>query len=283
MSDALAPSGRKIMNLSLKKFDMTRIKDDKVVVFIGKRDTGKSFLIRDLLFHHRNVPIGTVISGTESANSFYSTIIPPLFIHEEFNTMIIANMLKRQKALAEKIRKDLETRGTTGVDPRTFIIMDDCLYDSSWTRDKYVRSLFMNGRHWKILYIVALQYCMGIPPNLRTNIDYVFILRENIVANRKRLYDQFAGMFPDFDSFCQIMDQCTENYECLVIDNNAKSNKIEDQVFWYKAASHPNFRIGAPEFWVPQPQKDPDEGNDYDPSVVGGKKKNLPIIQVKKY
>ena len=31
------------------------------------------------------------------------------------------------------------------------------------------------------------------------------------------------------------MDQCTENYECLVISNNAKSNKLEDQIFWYKA------------------------------------------------
>jgi len=81
--------GRRVMNLSLRKFDMSKIKDDKVVVFIGKRDTGKSFLIRDLLFHHQSIPIGTVISGTESANSFYGSIIPPLFIHEEFNPLII--------------------------------------------------------------------------------------------------------------------------------------------------------------------------------------------------
>ena len=80
-----AAGGRRKMNLSLRKFDMSQIKDDKVVVFIGKRDTGKSFLIRDLLYYHQNIPIGTVISGTESANSFYGTIIPPLFIHEEFN------------------------------------------------------------------------------------------------------------------------------------------------------------------------------------------------------
>jgi hypothetical protein len=282
LPDPVAPSGRKVMNLSLRKFDMTKIKDDKVVVFIGKRDTGKSFLIRDLLYHHRGLPIGTVISGTESANSFYSSIIPPLFIHEEFNPMIIGNLLKRQKTLALKIRKDLETRGTSSVDPRTFMIMDDCLYDANWTRDKFIRSLFMNGRHWKILYVIALQYCMGIPPVLRTNIDYVFILRENIVANRKRLYEQFAGMFPDFDSFSQIMDQCTENYECIVIDNNAKSNKIEDQVFWYKAASHPNFRIGAPEFWVPQPEQQADQGEDYDPQSAGKRNKG-PLIQVKKY
>ena len=37
------------MNLKLKKFDMASIKDDKVVVFIGKRETGKSFLVKDLL------------------------------------------------------------------------------------------------------------------------------------------------------------------------------------------------------------------------------------------
>ena len=80
----------------------------------------------------------------------------------------------------------------------------------------------MNGRHWHILFIITMQFPLGIPPNLRTNIDYVFILRENIVSNRKRIYEHYAGMFPDFDKFCQVMDQCTENYECLVIHNNAK-------------------------------------------------------------
>ena len=39
---------------------------DKVIVLIGKRDTGKSFLCKDLLFHHQNIPVGQVISGTES-------------------------------------------------------------------------------------------------------------------------------------------------------------------------------------------------------------------------
>jgi hypothetical protein len=56
-------------------------------------------------------------------------------------------------------------------------------------------------------------------------------------------------MFPTFEMFCQVMDQCTENYECLVINNNAKSNQLSDQVFWYKADSHPDFRIGADSFW----------------------------------
>jgi hypothetical protein len=94
-----------------------------------------------------------------------------------------------------------------------------------------------------------MQYALGIPPNLRTNVDFVFILRENFVNNRKRLYDHYAGMFPTFEMFCQVMDQCTENFECLVINNNAKSNKLEDQVFWYKASDHDDFILGAQEYW----------------------------------
>jgi hypothetical protein len=45
------------------------------------------------------------------------------------------------------------------------------------------------------------------------------------------------------------MDQCTENFECLVIDNTSRSNKLEDQVFWYKAADHPPFRLCDQSLW----------------------------------
>ena len=40
------------MDVQLRKFDINDIKDDKVVVLIGKRDTGKSFLCKDVLYHH---------------------------------------------------------------------------------------------------------------------------------------------------------------------------------------------------------------------------------------
>lgn len=155
------------------------------------------------------------------------------------------------------------------IDPRTFVILDDCLYDSSWTRDKLMRLLFMNGRHWKIMLIITMQYPLGIPPTLRTNIDFVFILREPYIANRKRIYENYAGMFPTLESFCQVMDQCTENYECLVINNNSKSNKLSDQVFWYKAEAHNDFRLGSKEFWeLSKNLGSDDEDEKYDPSAA---------------
>jgi hypothetical protein len=276
------------MNLELKKFNMKHISfnpnENKgpVVVLIGRRDTGKSFLVRDLLYYHQDIPIGTVISGTEAGNGFFGSHVPKLFIHDEYNTGIIENILKRQKMVLKQMKKEKESHGKSTIDPRAFIILDDCLYDASWSRDKVMRLLFMNGRHWKIMLIITMQYPLGVPPNLRTNIDYVFILREPYLKNRKIIHENYAGMFPTFESFCQVMDQCTENYECLVINNNAKSNKLQDQIFWYKAASHGDFKLGAKEFWEMSKGLDSsdDEGPEYDPST--SRNKRGPLINVKK-
>ena len=276
------------MTLDLKKFDMKNISfrpdENKgpVVVLIGRRDTGKSFLVRDLLYYHQDIPIGTVISGTEAGNGFFSAHVPKLFIHDEYNTAIIENILKRQKTVMKQIKREMEAYKRTSIDPRAFVILDDCLYDNKWTRDKMMRLLFMNGRHWKIMLIITMQYPLGIPPNLRTNIDYVFILREPYIANRKRIYENYAGMFPTFESFCQVMDQCTENFECLVINNNSKSNKLQDQIFWYKAQAHTNFRLGSKEFWdLSKDINSDDEDEIYDPNTVQ-KRGAGPKISVKK-
>jgi hypothetical protein len=275
-------------SLELKKFDMKSIQfkpnENKgpVVVLIGKRDTGKSFLVRDLLFYQQAIPIGTVISGTEEGNGFYGSMVPKLFVHNEYNTAIIENVLKRQRTVLKQVKKEMETYKRTTIDPRAFVILDDCLYDNTWSRDKMMRLLFMNGRHWKVMLVITMQYPLGIPPTLRTNIDYVFILRENYIANRKRIYDNYAGMFPTFESFCQVMDQCTENYECLVINNNSKSNQLRDQVFWYKADAHGEFRLGSKEFWeLSKNIGSDDEEEKYDPSATK-KKGGGPKISVKK-
>ena len=253
-----------------------------VIVMIGRRDTGKSFLVRDLLFYHQDIPIGTVISGTEAGNGFYSHHVPKLFIHDEYNTAIIENILKRQKTVLKQVKKEMESYKRSNIDPRAFVILDDCLFDDKWTRDKMMRLLFMNGRHWKIMLIITRQYPLGIPPVLRTNIDYVFILREPYLANRRRIYENYAGMFPTFESFSQVMDQCTENYECLVINNNVKSNKLQDQIFWYKAESHKDFKLGSREFWdISKDLQSDDEEELYDPNIQSGKRAG-PKINVKK-
>ncbi len=89
-------------SLNLRKFDPSNIAKGSVVILIGKRNTGKSFLVRDLLYYKRDVPVGTVISATESANCFYGEIMPGIFIHDCFNPEIVNSLVKRQQLVVRK-------------------------------------------------------------------------------------------------------------------------------------------------------------------------------------
>jgi len=257
-----------------------------MIVVIGKKDTGKSFLVRDILFHtQRHFPVGTVISATEIANEFFQNMVPSKLIHDKYRPEIIQNVIKRQANMKQKRNQDKSTRGgSSSIDPRAFLILDDCLYDAkSWINEESTRFVFMNGRHIDLMTIITMQYPLGITPNLRTNVDFIFILRENILGNRRRIYENYAGMFPTFEMFCTFMDQCTENYEGLVICNNVSSNKLEDQVFWYKASDHPPFRLCDQSLWVDNRpfQSAMLAVDDYNPLAL--KKKNSgPSVWVKK-
>ena len=272
-------------NLNLKKFDMSKIGKGAIIAMIGRRGQGKSFLVKDLLYYKRDVPIGTVISASEGSNRFYSDMMPSLFIHEEFSAEILSNLVKRQKIVTKKMKQQPEQYGKSNIDPYAFLILDDLMYDApTWIKDINIKDIFMNGRHFNLMFLVTMQFSLGIPPAFRTNVDYVFILRENYINNRKRLYEHYAGMFPTFEIFCQVMNQCTENYECLVIDNTSRSNKIEDCVYWYKADNHPSFKLGAPEFWQYHSNNYAEGGGDDvdEVDINNIKKKNTMAISVNK-
>lgn len=227
------------MTLQLRRFDPSKIGDDKVCIFIGKRGSGKTTLVTDILWHKKHIPVGVVMSGTEDGNHYYRQFVPDLFIHGDFSKETIEKVLERQKKIV-----------SVGKTTPAFLLLDDCMYDKSYMKETCIRQCFMNGRHWKIFFMLTMQYCMDLSPDLRANVDYVFVMREPVIKNRQRLYENFFGIFPTFNIFQQVFDSCTENYECLVLDNTSRSNKIEDCVFYYKAPIRKGFRIGSPAMWT---------------------------------
>jgi len=237
--------------LNLRKFDMGSIGSSNTVVVLGRRNSGKSSLVRDLLYYHRDIPLGVVVCPTNRINHSYSSFVPSMFIHDEYAPEIVDNLMQRQLMIKEEIAERILQYGSCNIDHRVFFIMDDCGADAdSWAKTKQMKNLFMNGRHSDVLTLIALQYTMGIPPDLRGNIDFVFILHENNVSNRRKIWENYAGIFPTFDMFCTVLDQCTEDYEMLVIANGVRSNKLSDCVFWYKAAPPRPFKMCSEQFWV---------------------------------
>ena len=226
------------VQLQLRKFDPSTMPDNATCVFLGRRRTGKSTLVTDILYYKRHLPAGVVMSATEDGNGHYRQFVPDLFIYNDFSREAAEKLYERQRRLK-----------AAGKYAPVFFLMDDCMYDKTRMKEPIIREIFMNGRHYNIFFLFTAQYAMDVPPAIRGNIDYVFVLRDNIRKNRENLYESFFGCFPNKDMFFQVMDSCTENYECLVLDNTGRSNRIEDNVFWYKAPIRRNFRIGSDAMW----------------------------------
>lgn len=242
------------VTLNIKKYDPTKAPEHLVVVTIAKRRSGKSFLIRDWLFHHRNrFFAGIVMSGTEEGNGFYEKEvgIPPSFIYNDFNEQALQRLVDRQRRMT-----------TEGTAKSVYVILDDLAFDRKVWSKPVIRQLLMNGRHWKISVYITLQYFLEVSPAFRANIDLIVLLKDNL--HREKLYKTFFQMLPNYGMFNQIMDSCTSDYKALILDNSSNSTKINECIYWYKAKNRPPFRIGHSMFY------------EYDKTVPEKKKKKKP-------
>ena len=229
--------------LCVKKWCASNIQCNTISLLVGKRGTGKTVLLQDLCYHMRDkIDYALGFSPTEDCNETLSKFIPDSMVYSEYREDVLTDLMDLQKRM-------WRIKGKSGY--RVLIILDDCCYDKKILRSKVIREIFMNGRHRHVTLVIAVQYVMDMPPDLRTQVDYVFALRENVIKNRERLYLQFFGFFNKYKHFATVMDSCTENYECLVCDNKtSKENTIDACVFWYKAAIDlPEYRLGHKFTW----------------------------------
>ena len=227
--------------LNIRRFDPTQMRTNTTAMDIGKRGNGKSTIVKDIMYNLRDkFHFGIHISPTEDSNGQMQGVMPRACIYTSFDDSIVTRSLNFQKKVS---------RGG-GQQRNIFISTDDCMFDPKTLKGKGVREGFMNGRHRNIFLINAVQYMMDIPSGLRGQIDYVFATRDNIISQRDKLWRYFFGMFADFRDFSAVMDQCTEGFNCIVIDNTIRTNNPEECIFWYNANPDlPSFRLCDSVYW----------------------------------
>ena len=225
--------------LPIQEFSLDEMVINPSIIMIAKRGSGKSWIAKAIIGKFASIPVGIIISPTEKDNPFFSSFFPDTFIFYKYESKILKKLLLRQKLILKKARQKKE-EGIV-IDPRALVVMDDCLASKgTWAKDPSVSELLFNGRHRQITYILTMQYPLGITPELRSNFDYVFLLAEDITSNLKRIYDHYAGMFPDFNSFRQVFRQLTENYGAMVIKNRGARSNLFDKIAFYKAPNLAN-------------------------------------------
>lgn len=238
-------------SLSLQEFDLKQIKMDicgtpRILVY-GPTGSGKSLLIVDILYHHQDVPIVTIVSPTERFNHTYKDIVPELFIHD-FSKEIIKKFIQRQEFIQDKQKNDPKYKK---IDPRAILILDDSLHKiKKISHDEDIDFLFIAGRWVSAAPIFAIQDPIGLSPTQRGQLSYTFIFYDPLETNKKKLFEHYAGVFPNYRMFSDALDYYSQDFGCLVIDHtNKRARKIEEKVFWYQAKKHPKFRMCDEQFW----------------------------------
>ena len=224
------------MSLPINEFQLDSMCENSAIVMIAKRASGKSWVCRSILKHFKDIPAGIIIAPTEKMADppFYSDFFPDSYIHYNYKSEIIEKLLYRQNSMIEKM-KEKKNEGKN-IDPRAFILMDDCLSTKgSWMKDQPIMELLFNGRHYRLMYMLTMQFPLGITPELRCNFDYIFLLNEDFYSNLKRLYDHYAGIFPTFDAFRQVFKDITSDFGAMVIANRGAKSSFLEKIFWYKA------------------------------------------------
>lgn len=210
---------------------------------IGHPGSGKSSLLTSILWAKKHIiPVAQVYSGSESSNNYYSSLFPPVFIYNSLKIDNIQKLIERQI----HAKKYLEN-------PWALLVIDDCFDDKKIFNHKVFGHLSKEGRHHKLLQIMAMQYVNDVGPVIRSCADGIFIFRESNLKNRKNLFDYYAGAYLEsFSDFCAIMDEVCQNFNCLFVKNNVQSNKLEDCLFYYKADMSKipeDFKFGCKSLW----------------------------------
>ena len=232
--------------LQISEFKLDAMVEHAAIVIIAKRGSGKSWVTREILYAKRHIPGGVVISPTDAMNSSYKKFFPDIYIHYNITEDILNKVLVRQQKMMDK-QRDKKKQGKK-VDASGILVMDDCLAEKKkWSKIQAITTILMNGRHFSLVYILTMQTPIGLAPELRLNFDYVFLLRENSAINRKKLWMNYASMFPTLDIFEKVFAKTTENFCSMVIDNRNQSDDLQKTVFWFKAKDR-KFTFGCKAF-----------------------------------
>ena len=202
-------------------------------------NTGKTTLIDRLLYEKKHIiPTGWVMSGTEDSNGHFKEFMESLFVFTKLQVDRISSSIRRQRIAINYTKC-----------PWAVWIADDCTDDPKIFNKPLFQGLYKNGRHWKMMWILSVQYVMDSKIYMRTNTDGTFIGRESNMDNRKKLWKQYAGCVPTFDLFNALMDELTSDFSWIFVRNNYPSNKLEELVFYWQPPPCPKgWKFGCREY-----------------------------------
>jgi hypothetical protein len=231
-------------SLSIRAFDLETIKPNRKHLFLGSSGRGKSHCALHVMSHIApTVDCAILMCPTETTRSFFLRrgLLPASMMYDYLNIDVIGTALSVQRELKQKGKKR-----------HLLFILDDCSFDKSAWKHPSIREMLFNQRHLGITTFVTCQYVMDLPPDARSNIDYVYACSDSCYANVKRLHECFFGCFKKAEDLHRVHSACTKDFSLLVADCTiVKVDDPGDMIYYHRApAKLPKMEpIGLPIYW----------------------------------
>jgi hypothetical protein len=188
--------------------------DNTWFLIIGMIASGKSHIIREIHKYNKSrVFASVVICPQERLFHFYKDFIEDKYIYNQYyESSILNRILERQKLL---INNNYNTE----------VIFDDSLSaNGKWIKNYDIQYLYNNKDDHKLTIIMSFKIAYGIPIEMRNKYDYVFLLDDQFINTRKRMYYHYASnIFNTFEEFNKVMNfEINGGFNSLVLDMRNK-------------------------------------------------------------
>ena len=231
----------------IPELDLSFIKPGSLIFILGRRGSGKSYLINTMVWQFKDYVDGMAFTGTSKPRYIngqaqewsWEHAFPDTFVYNSYHPELV-----------EAFYEDKDKQLMQGTVRPSLLIFDDMSYQrKKMKEDPTFDKIMRNARHRLITTIVVLHDACDLPSDARTQVDYLFCFKDSSWNNTERLYKNFFGVFNSPNLFRHVFNEITEGYTCMINFRGARKSSIEDSVFYYCAEAKADFTFGCMAFW----------------------------------
>jgi hypothetical protein len=234
------------MALVIDKFYINKINvaPQANILIIGTSNHTRSLLIKNILYFNQDHVIGNIFTSSNSHD--YDDICPPKHIHNYYNKYVVMEM------------NDSSGNDSSGNDngKPSINIFDNCFSPKNMhcfvVSDNIDLSAntpelkeFFTKKH-NTINITSHSFPYQFTDEFLNNMDYIFILHENTLSMRQRIYNNYIdkkiNYIDSFEKFTELFN----NLNCLVISNNPPQlfyHDVPKQIPDFSMNNHPRIEI----------------------------------------
>jgi hypothetical protein len=212
---------------------------DSTVSIFGKRNTGKSFYARYLLYLLKDyLPWGWCLTNTPH-NGWWQQMIPEKRIFHGWRPDVIKGIVEDQK---KRIRR-------TDINPFVFIILDDIVSDNALRYDATLRELYYEGRHYGIFILICAQYVYGLPPGNRANTDFMVTFNQHQHRQIKQIQEDYCTEYKNWQYLRKDFQKLLGDHECIIVNQRDPDLRGVERYYIDVADEPPPFYMGTKNYW----------------------------------